>query len=164
MNEYGLTSHADAYAAPAPGFEYVSPAPAGTCAAPVSNSGVEENDVNGECNSEDEANEDNGESDSEDGANDVTDESNSGDEANDEETEDESTSPDDGCTAPTPGNGEEAHTQDLQWSTHVVDVDCEHLLDRVYDAVRNGQWPYELQRDGWFMGEIREAVGIWYKL
>ena len=73
-------------------------------------------------------------------------ESNSGVEAND--------------VTPADAYGED----DLQWSTHSVDVDCEHLVDRVYDAVRNGQSPHELQRDGWDMGEIHEAVGIWYEL
>ena len=82
-----------------------SPAPAGNCAATVSNSGDEDNDVNDESNSDYE--------------------SKRGDEAN--EYNDESDS------------GDEANNDDLQWSTHSVDANCENLLDRVYDAVRNGQ-------------------------
>ena len=38
------------------------------------------------------------------------------------------------------------------------------VLDSVYDAVRNGQSLHELQRDGWNMGAIHEALGIWYDL
>ena len=88
--------------------------------------------------------------------NDVNDESSSGcesdrgDEAN--EYNDESDS------------GDEANNDDLQWGTHSVDASCENLLDRVYNAVRNGQSPYELQKDGWQIGTIREAVGIWHDL
>ena len=37
-------------------------------------------------------------------------------------------------------------------------------MDVVCNAVRNGQSLFELQRDGWYMGEIHEAVGIWYEL
>ena len=40
----------------------------------------------------------------------------------------------------------------------------DNLLDRVYEAARNGQSPCELQRDGWHTGMIHEAVGIWYDL
>ena len=50
----------------------------------------------------------------------------------------------------------------LPWES--ADANCENLLDRVYNAVRNGQSPYELQRDGWHIGAIHEAVGIWYEL
>ena len=62
------------------------------------------------------------------------------------------------------GRGDEANNDDLQCDTHSVDANCENLLDRVYNAVRNGQSPYELQRDGWQIGTIHEAVGIWYDL
>ena len=55
---------------------------------------------------------------------------------------------------------EEAQSGDTQSE----DDDGGHLLDLVYDAVRNGQSPYELERDGWYAGEIHEAVGTWYEL
>ena len=77
------------------------------------------------------------------GDNDVSDESNSGyeskrgDEANEYNDESES--------------GDEANNDD-------------NLLDRVYEAVRDGQTPCELHRDGWHTGTIHEAVGIWYDL
>ena len=54
-------------------------------------------------------------------------------------------------------SGEEEDTQS-------EDEDGGHLLDLVYDAVMNGQSPYKLQRDGWYTGEICEAVGTWYEM
>ena len=44
------------------------------------------------------------------------------------------------------------------------DDDGGHPLGLVYDAVKNGQSPYELERDGWYTGEIHEAVGTWYEM
>ena len=51
------------------------------------------------------------------------------------------------------------------WRTHLFDGDDGgHLLDLLYDAVMNRQSPYELERDGWYAGEIHEAVGIWHEM
>ena len=62
-------------------------------------------------------------------------------------------------------SGDEANTNNAYWEEN-LNLDCatENLLDRVYEAVRDGQSPYELQRDGWRMDHIHEAVGIWYEL
>ena len=63
--------------------------------------------------------------------------------------------------APMDNNSE---TEDESTSTAEVDASCENLLDRVYDAVRDGQSPYELQGGEWRLDHIHEAVGIWYEL
>ena len=51
MSDYASTAPAAAYEVHTPGIEYVSPAPAGNCAAAVNNRGGEDND---ESNSDDE--------------------------------------------------------------------------------------------------------------
>ena len=51
--------------------------------------------------------------------------------------------------------GEEVQLEDTQSE----DDDGGHLLDFVYDAVMNGQSLCELERDGWYAGEIHEAAG-----
>ena len=55
---------------------------------------------------------------------------------------------------------EEVQSEDTQSE----EDDGGHLLDFVYDQVKNGQSPYELERDGWYAGEIHEAVGTWYEM
>ena len=79
------------------------------------------------------------------------DDSNRGDEANEDNDESDS--------------GDEANTNNA-YGEEDLNLDCatENLLDRVYEAVRDGRSPYELQRDGWYMDHIHEAVGIWYEL
>ena len=72
--------------------------------------------------------------------NDVNDESDSGYESNRSDEANEYNDESDG--------GDEAKIDDLQWSTRSVGANCENLLDRVYNEVRNGQSPYELHRDG----------------
>ena len=65
---------------------------------------------------------------------------------NNSETEDESTS-----------TADAYEEDDLQWCTHSVDANNENLLDRVYEAVRDGQSPYDLQGDEWRL----DHMGIW---
>ena len=66
-------------------------------------------------------------------------------------TEYASTSPAAAYAAPTPGNGEEEDTQS-------EDEDGGHLLDLVYDAVMNGESPYELQRTD---GTLAKSMKRW---